>query len=85
MEVLVLGTEWILTQPQIPLFHGNIERKQVDENPLDGKNSEDDESDYDSHEEELYIKQSDSEMGNPQQVLPATFDTVLLQLDSIKL
>jgi hypothetical protein len=91
IEVLVLDTKNIQVQPQIPLSNGNIEGKQVDESPLDGNNSEDDDFDYDSEIDDLIISESEnqkSEIGNPQQVLPVTsfnINPVVLQLDSIKL
>lgn len=91
IEVLIFDPKQILAQPQIPLYNGNIIGKQMDESPLDGNNSEDDDSDYDSDIDDLIIDETEiqnSEMGNPQLVLPVTsfnINSVVLQLDSIKL
>jgi len=93
-EVVTWDPFNVLQQPQLPPFNGNIKDEQVetvleiDSRPSEGKNIEDEESDYDSELEDEFIEKliSDSEIGNPQQVLPDTSLTFnnILQLDDIK-
>ena len=94
IEVSVLDTTWIQIQPQLPPFIGNNKDEQVetvlnkDSRPSDGKNIEDEDSDYDSDiDRDILLElESRSEIGNPQQVLPVTrlksgIEPVVLQLD----
>jgi hypothetical protein len=76
IEVVTWDPFNVLQQPQLPPFIGNNKDEQVEtvdnknSRPSEGKNIEDDESDYDSELEEKFI--SDSEIDDPQQVSPNT-------------
>ena len=94
IEVVTWDPFNVLQQPQLPPFIGNNKDEQVEitlKKVIDHRmvnNTEDEESDYDSELEDEIIEKliSDSEIGNPQQVLPVTrlksgIEPVVLQLD----